>query len=110
MNFLKENYDFKDENFRIMTDDAEDEKLIPTRENIINSMKWLTEGAKSGDSLLFHYSGKDNIYYINRIDCKRKMFLTKMYIFNIFFFSIINIGHGLSIEDKGKLIQTFICY
>jgi len=57
MNFLKENYDFKDENFRIMTDDAEDEKLIPTRENIINSMKWLTEGAKSGDSLLFHYSG-----------------------------------------------------
>jgi len=57
MKFLKENYDFKEENFRIMTDDAEDEKLIPTRENIINSMKWLTAGAKAGDSLLFHYSG-----------------------------------------------------
>jgi len=61
MNFLKENYDFKEENFRIMTDDAEDKKLIPTRENIIRSMKWLIAGAKEGDSLLFHYSGKYSI-------------------------------------------------
>ncbi|OUM57785.1 hypothetical protein PIROE2DRAFT_55163 [Piromyces sp. E2] len=55
--FLKENYDFKEENCKIMTDDAEDESLIPTKKNIINAMKWLVSGAKAGDSLFFHYSG-----------------------------------------------------
>jgi len=57
MSFLKENYDFKEENCKIMTDDAEDESLIPTKKNIINAMKWLVGGAKEGDSLFFHYSG-----------------------------------------------------
>ncbi|ORX39480.1 peptidase C14 [Piromyces finnis] len=55
--FLKENYDFKEENCRILTEDADDESLIPTKKNIINSMKWLVSGAKPGDSLFFHYSG-----------------------------------------------------
>lgn len=57
LDFLKQNYDFKDENCKVMTDDTEDKTLIPTKENIIKNMKWLVEDAKSGDSLFFHYSG-----------------------------------------------------
>jgi len=57
MRFLKENYDFKPENCKVMTDDSEDETLIPTKENIINAMEWLIKDAKAGDSLFFHYSG-----------------------------------------------------
>jgi hypothetical protein len=31
--------------------------MKPTYNNIIEGMKWLVQGAKSGDSLFFHYSG-----------------------------------------------------
>ncbi|KAL6628660.1 caspase domain-containing protein [Neocallimastix sp. 'constans'] len=57
MEFLIRNYDFKRNNCKILTDDSKDETLIPTRENILNVMKWLVKDAKSGDSLFFHYSG-----------------------------------------------------
>jgi len=40
-----------------LTDDQQDASKKPTYDNIINAMKWLTEGAKPGDSLFFHYSG-----------------------------------------------------
>jgi len=58
MEFLIRNYDFKRNNCKILTDDSKDETLIPTRENILNVMKWLVKDAKSGDSFFFHYSGK----------------------------------------------------
>lgn len=31
--------------------------LKPTRENILNALKWLVTGAKAGDCLMLHYSG-----------------------------------------------------
>mmetsp|Transcript_21031 Transcript_21031/g.26614 ORF Transcript_21031/g.26614 Transcript_21031/m.26614 type:complete len:255 (-) Transcript_21031:41-805(-) len=40
----------------MLTDDDKNDGM-PTRENMINGMKWLVEGAQPGDSLFFHYSG-----------------------------------------------------
>lgn len=37
--------------------DQKDPSKLPTRANIINGFKWLRNGAKSGDSLILHYSG-----------------------------------------------------
>lgn len=44
-------------NMRILTDDSDDASKRPTKANIVNGMKWLVQGAKSGDSLFIHYSG-----------------------------------------------------
>jgi hypothetical protein len=44
----------------ILTDDKRSEpetNYTPTRKNILASFRWLIKGAKSGDSLLLHYSG-----------------------------------------------------
>lgn len=41
----------------ILTDDQRDRQYQPTRENIIEGMLWLVEGARPNDSLFFHYSG-----------------------------------------------------
>ena len=40
---------------RLLMDDGVSE--APTRQNILNAVDWLVEGAQSGDSLFFHYSG-----------------------------------------------------
>ncbi|GAB5353634.1 hypothetical protein AAMO2058_000051400 [Amorphochlora amoebiformis] len=42
-----------------LTDDSQNKgtKLYPTKENIMNAMKWLVKDAQEGDSLFFHYSG-----------------------------------------------------
>lgn len=38
-------------------DDPYAQDLIPTKKNIENSLKWLVEGCKWGDSLVFYFSG-----------------------------------------------------
>eukprot|EP00833_Pecoramyces_ruminatium_P000890 jgi/Orpsp1_1/1174922/evm.model.c7180000051971.1 len=48
---------FNFNNCLYLTDEQQDPKKKPTYENIIEGMKWLVQGAKSGDSLFFHYSG-----------------------------------------------------
>jgi len=60
--FLKDTFDFPvddPELSKTLTDNARNKGTVryPTRENIVNAMKWLVEGAKEGDSLFFHYSG-----------------------------------------------------
>ncbi|KAK9768879.1 hypothetical protein K7432_000110 [Basidiobolus ranarum] len=57
MNFIMNNYGFSSQNCLVLTDDQQDPSKIPTRNNILLGMKWLVEGAQSGDSLFFHYSG-----------------------------------------------------
>jgi len=47
-NFLKK-YNFPEKNITILTDDQQGSS-IPTRENILEAMKLLVEGAKPGDS------------------------------------------------------------
>lgn len=39
----------------VLTDDATDAMLRPTRQNILQAMAWLVRGAKSGDSLFLHF-------------------------------------------------------
>ena len=42
----------------ILTDDQKSNPdKMPTRKNILAAFRWLRNGAKSGDSLIFHYSG-----------------------------------------------------
>lgn len=57
-NFFRSHYQIDD--IMILTDDkrAEPEtNYVPTRKNILSAFRWLIKGAKSGDSLLLHYSG-----------------------------------------------------
>ncbi|TFK18663.1 metacaspase [Coprinopsis marcescibilis] len=48
---------FEEDDMLILTDDQEDEELRPTKENMINGMQWLVDGAEPNDSLFFHFSG-----------------------------------------------------
>ncbi|KDR69952.1 hypothetical protein GALMADRAFT_214755 [Galerina marginata CBS 339.88] len=55
-NFLiQRGYDPKE--ILLLTDDAKDGRNLPTRDNIIEAMRWLVRHAKTNDSLFFHYSG-----------------------------------------------------
>lgn len=56
-NFLIKNFNWPKEAFRCLTDDSGDSTLQPTKENIINAMRWLVSDSEAGDSLFFHYSG-----------------------------------------------------
>lgn len=53
---------FMTSNFRIddmltLTDDQSDPSKLPTRANLLEAFRWLRDGARSGDSLIMHYSG-----------------------------------------------------
>ena len=55
-NFLTKNY--KIDEVLVLTDDqTSNPSKMPTRKNILAAFRWLRNGAKSGDSLIFHYSG-----------------------------------------------------
>lgn len=41
----------------VLTDDQADPNYRPTKQNIVNAMRWLVGGAQPGDSLFFHFSG-----------------------------------------------------
>ncbi|KAK7060410.1 Ca(2+)-dependent cysteine protease [Paramarasmius palmivorus] len=47
---------FKAENIVLLTDDNSNPKNQPTKQNMIDAMKWLVKGACPHDSLFFHYS------------------------------------------------------
>lgn len=53
--FLSSNY--RIDEIMVLTDDSKDPKKIPTRKNILAAFRWLRNGVKAGDSLIFHYSG-----------------------------------------------------
>ncbi|CAD6203882.1 unnamed protein product [Miscanthus lutarioriparius] len=40
-----------------LTEKESDPTRVPTRENLLRAMRWLVEGSRSGDSLVFHFSG-----------------------------------------------------
>lgn len=48
---------YKHDDIKMMTDDATDPRLRPTKTNILDAMHWLVQGAQPHDSLFFHYSG-----------------------------------------------------
>lgn len=50
--YLKENCDYN--KFQLLTDEH---TIKPTKSNILNGIDWLMKDVKSGDQLMFHYSG-----------------------------------------------------
>ncbi len=48
---LRHLYNFQDEEIRVLTDSQ------ATQKNILNTLEWLIENARSGDLLVFHFSG-----------------------------------------------------
>ncbi|KAG2212989.1 hypothetical protein INT46_011490 [Mucor plumbeus] len=55
--FLMSLYDFQEKDMVILTDDREEDKFRPTRNNIIAAMQWLVNDAEPDDSFFLHYSG-----------------------------------------------------
>ncbi|OBT63217.1 hypothetical protein VE03_07776 [Pseudogymnoascus sp. 23342-1-I1] len=55
--YLLENCGYAREDMVQLTDDQGDAMGQPTKQNIIQAMRWLVQGAQPNDSLFFHYSG-----------------------------------------------------
>ena len=55
-NFLSKTYRI-DEVLVLTDDQTSNPDKLPTRKNILAAFRWLRNGAKSGDSLIMHYSG-----------------------------------------------------
>lgn len=55
--FLYQNVRSPSDQLIILSDDQRDANYRPTKQNIVNGLKWLVGGAHPGDSLFFHYSG-----------------------------------------------------
>ncbi|KAK9111009.1 hypothetical protein Scep_018528 [Stephania cephalantha] len=55
--FLVNNLCFPSNSIMILTEDEKDPLKIPTRQSILEALRWLIEDCRSGDSLVFHYSG-----------------------------------------------------
>jgi len=55
MGLLTERFGFQDNQIRRLRDDRSD--MMPTKANILEAFRWLTEGAQPGDHLFLHYSG-----------------------------------------------------
>lgn len=55
--FVVKNFGFPTDSDKMKTLVDDDPQNMPTRANIVEACNWLVEGAKSGDSLFFHYSG-----------------------------------------------------
>jgi len=56
-NFLAERYGYRWEDMVILTDDQQNPRSLPTRQNMVAGMNWLVASAQPNDSLFFHYSG-----------------------------------------------------
>ncbi|CAL0334351.1 unnamed protein product [Lupinus luteus] len=54
---LVNNFNFPIGCIRILTEEEKKPNLIPTRQNILNSLKWLIKDSQAGDSLVFYFSG-----------------------------------------------------
>ncbi|KAM6554535.1 hypothetical protein CsatB_015297 [Cannabis sativa] len=55
--FLVEKMRFPSDCLLILTEHEKDPLRIPTRRNMLLALRWLVEGSRAGDSLVFFYSG-----------------------------------------------------
>ena len=55
---LTNRFGLKEDDITILLDDSSDPNLWPTGNNMRYHMRQLVNGAQSGDSLLFHFSGQ----------------------------------------------------
>ncbi|TKY59493.1 Metacaspase-1 protein [Spatholobus suberectus] len=54
---LIKNFKFPKECIRVLTEQEQSANLIPTKHNILESLRWLVKDCQSGDSLVFYFSG-----------------------------------------------------
>ncbi|XP_012568371.1 metacaspase-3-like isoform X2 [Cicer arietinum] len=54
---LVNNFAFPIQSIRVLTEEQKDPNLFPTKRNIMESLKWLVKDCRSGDSLVFYFSG-----------------------------------------------------
>merc|ERR1712232_1382407 len=54
---LVETFGWSNNCIRTLTDKGKDPHSMPTKSNIEAALLWLSEGARPGDSLFFHFSG-----------------------------------------------------
>ncbi|KAK0590046.1 hypothetical protein LWI29_022076 [Acer saccharum] len=50
-------FGFLEDNLLILTEEKDDPKVIPTKNNIEKGLQWLVEGCSDGDSLVFYFAG-----------------------------------------------------
>lgn len=55
--FLHDRFNYKWDDMVILTDDQQNPRSQPTKQNILTAMHWLVKDAQPNDSLFFHYSG-----------------------------------------------------
>ncbi|KAL5786894.1 hypothetical protein ACOSP7_003843 [Xanthoceras sorbifolium] len=55
-NMLITKFGFQEKGIIMLTEEEAEEHL-PTKRNILKAMKWLVEGCKNGDSLVFYFAG-----------------------------------------------------
>ncbi|PBK87178.1 hypothetical protein ARMGADRAFT_1085950 [Armillaria gallica] len=55
--FLINHWGYKSEDIVMLTDDSTDPCSLPTKENMLEGIRWLVKDAQPHDSLFFHYSG-----------------------------------------------------
>lgn len=48
----------------LLTDDSSDPRQIPTRQNMLDAMRWLVRSARTDDSLFFHCM---SIFTVSRV-------------------------------------------
>ncbi|XP_054778769.1 metacaspase-3-like isoform X3 [Prosopis cineraria] len=68
--FLINQFGFPGDSILMLTDDKEEKNplKIPTKKNIQTAMRWLVEGCRPGDSLVFHFSGHGTQEVDNNMD------------------------------------------
>ncbi|KAM7251198.1 hypothetical protein ACFE04_023081 [Oxalis oulophora] len=54
---LIDNFGFRPDNILVLSEEEQDQRLMPTRKNIVEGLQWLVQGCQSGDSLVFYFSG-----------------------------------------------------
>uniref|UniRef100_A0A7N0UDY6 Uncharacterized protein n=1 Tax=Kalanchoe fedtschenkoi TaxID=63787 RepID=A0A7N0UDY6_KALFE len=62
--FLLHTLGLRDDSILILTEDEADPTRKPTKANILTALQWLVQGCKSGDSLIFHFSGHGSRQFI----------------------------------------------
>ncbi|GLB36836.1 putative caspase domain containing protein [Lyophyllum shimeji] len=55
--FLTSHWGYQSGDIVILTDDSKNPRQQPTRQNMLDAMRWLVKNAQPNDSLFFHYSG-----------------------------------------------------
>ncbi len=47
-------HNYRPEDIVVLTDSSHELRFRPTRQNILDAMRWLVEGARANDALFFH--------------------------------------------------------